>query len=75
MILKPLELQNHLDKKIYLFYGENSGQKEELIEKFFKNKHLESIYNYTEKEIFLNQDNFYNLINSQSFFEEKVNNY
>ena len=71
MILKPLELQNHLDKKIYLFYGENSGQKEELIKKFFKNKHLESIYNYTEKEIFLNQDNFYNLINSQSFFEEK----
>ena len=71
MILKPLELQNHLDKKIYLFYGENSGQKEELIEKFFKNKHLESIYNYTEKEILLNLDNFYNQINSQSFFEDK----
>ena len=36
MILKPFELQNHLDKKIFLLYGENNGQKEEIINKFFK---------------------------------------
>ena len=31
MILKPFEIQNHLDKKIILLYGENRGQKEEII--------------------------------------------
>ena len=71
MILKPFELQNHLDKKIFLFYGENDGQKDEIIDKFFKKTHPNSIYNYSEKEIFLNLDNFYNQINSQSFFEDK----
>lgn len=71
MILKPFEIQNHLDKRIFLLYGENSGQKEEVISKFFKNKHPKSTYNYTEKEIFLKLDDFYNQINSQSFFEDK----
>ena len=71
MISKPFELKNHLDKKIFLLYGENDGQKEEVINKFFKEKHLNSTYNYSEKEIFLNLDNFYNQIYSQSFFEDK----
>ena len=71
MILKPFELENHLNKKIFLFYGENNGQKEEIINKFFKKNHQDSTYNYSEKEIFLNLDNFYNQINSQSFFENK----
>lgn len=71
MILKPFELQNHLDKKIFLLYGENNGQKEEIINKFFKNRHTNSSYKYSEKEIFLNLDDFYNHINSQSFFEDK----
>ncbi len=71
MILKPFELENHLNKKIFLFYGENNGQKEEIINKFFKKNHQNSTYNYSEKEIFLNLDNFYNQINSQSFFENK----
>ena len=71
MISKPFELQNHLDKKIFLLYGENNGQKEEIIDKFFKQRHLNSVYNYSEKEVFLNLDNFYNQINSQSFFEDK----
>ena len=68
MISKPFELQNHLDKKIFLLYGENDGQKEEVINKFFKEKHLNSTYNYSEKEIFLNCDKeqiarvFFNLI-------------
>ena len=74
MILKPLELQNHLDKKIYLFYGENSGQKE-LIEKFFKNKHLESIYNYTEKEIFLIRIIFIIKLIHNPFSKKKINNH
>ena len=71
MISKPFELQNHLDKKIFLLYGENNGQKEEVINKFFKQRHLNSVYNYSEKEVFLNLENFYNQINSQSFFEDK----
>lgn len=71
MILKPFELQNHLNKKIFLLYGENSGQKEEVITKFFKKKYTNSTYNYSEKEIFINLDNFYNQINSQSFFDKE----
>ena len=71
MILKPFELQKNLDKKMFLFYGENHGQKEEIIFKFFKEKHPDSTYNYSEKEILSNLDNFYNQVNSQSFFEDK----
>lgn len=71
MILKPYEIQKHLDKNIFLFYGENSGQKEELIDQFFKLEYENEIYNYSEKEVFSNLDNFYNQINSRSFFEDK----
>lgn len=71
MILKPFEIPNHLEKKIILLYGENRGQKEEIIDTFFKSKHSNSTYNYSEKEILLNLDNFYNKINTQSFFEDK----
>ena len=71
MISKPFELQKHVDKKIFLFYGENSGQKDEIISQFFKKNHKNCTYNYSEKEILSNLDNFYDQINSRSFFDEK----
>ena len=71
MILKPFEIRNHLNKKIFLMYGENQGHKEVLILQLFKKEHPETTYKYSEKEILLDLDNFYNQINSQSFFEDK----
>ena len=72
MILKPYEINNHIkDKNIFLFYGENFGQKEEVINNFFKKNFKDTTYNYNEKEIFNDLENFYNHITSKSFFEDK----
>ena len=72
MILKPYEINNHIkDKNIFLFYGENFGQKEEVINNSFKKNFKDTTYNYNEKEIFNDLENFYNHITSKSFFEDK----
>ena len=72
MILKPYEIKNHIEKKnIFLFYGENFGLKEGIINNLFKKNFKESTYNYTEKEIISNLENFYNQITSKSFFEDE----
>ncbi len=70
MIIKPHEINNYLKtKNFYLFYGENRGQKEDLIEDNFKKKFKDSVYSYTEKEIIDNKENFYNQLITKSFFE------
>jgi DNA polymerase III subunit delta len=72
MIVKNFELKNFINKKdIFLIYGENEGLKEDLILEFSKNYIKESIFKYSEKEILLNLEDFYNNIFSQSFFEKK----
>ena len=71
MIIKPYEIKRSIEKKIYLFYGENAGHKEEIINNFFKEKFEDCTYNFTEKEIINSLDNFYNQITSKSFFENK----
>ena len=72
MIVKNFELNNFINKKkLFLIYGENEGLKEDLILKFSKNYSKENTFKYSEKEIFLNLENFYNNICSQSFFEKK----
>jgi DNA polymerase III subunit delta len=72
MIVKNFELKNFYKKKnIYLIYGENEGLKEDLIAEFSKGYIKESIFKYSEKEILLNLEDFYNNIFSQSFFEKK----
>jgi len=72
MIVKNFELKNFNNKKnIFLIYGENEGLKEDLILEFSKHYIRESIFKYSEKEILLNLEDFYNNIFSQSFFEKK----
>ena len=72
MILKPFEIKDYLDKnKVFLFYGENFGQKEEIIEELFKKNFKDCNYLYSETEILNNLEILYNLINSKSFFENK----
>ena len=76
MIVKNFELKNLNEKKnIFLIYGENEGLKEDLILEFSKNFIKESIFRYSEKEVLLNLEDFYNNIFSQSFFEKKKIDY
>ncbi len=74
MIVKNYEI-NKIDLKknhILLFYGDNQGYKEEIIQNICKKKKLKGSL-YYEKEILNNLDNFYNLIETKSFFEnEKI---
>ena len=75
MIIKSSELKNNLNNNLYLFHGLNDGQKEDLIEKIVKPNYKTSTYNYTEKEILNNIENFYNLIFTNSFLTKKTYNY
>ena len=70
MIIKSFELKNNLNHNFFLFHGQNDGHKEDLINNLIKPKYKTNTYNYTEKEILNNLDNFYNLIFTNSFFEE-----
>ena len=70
MIIKSFELKNNLDHNLFLFHGQNDGQKEDLINNLIKPKFKTNTYSYTEKEILNNLENFYNLIFTNSFFEE-----
>ena len=71
MIIKSFELKNNLNHNLFLFHGENEGQKEDLINTIIKPNYKNCIYTYTEKEILNDVENFYNLVFTNSFFEEK----
>ena len=70
MIIKSFELKNHLNHNLFLFHGQNDGHKEYLIDSLIKTKYKTNTYSYTEKEILNNLENFYNLIFTNSFFEQ-----
>lgn len=73
MIIKSFEFKKIDIKKynLYLFYGENEGQKKELIENkfkiFFKNK----TYNYEENYLLNNEKEFFDTILTKSFFDNE----
>ena len=71
MILKSFEEKkiNLTSQKIHLLYGENQGQKKDFIEKVFKKKFKNDIYNYYEEEIIGNEEIIFNHIKSKSFFD------
>ena len=73
MIFKTYDInKSNISKyNLFLFYGENQGLKEEVIEKNFKNNYLGEVLNYTESEILKDEDNFYNNILSNSFFNNE----
>ena len=73
MIKKSFELKNENIKEncLFLFYGQNEGLKNEIIEKVFKKNYSENIYQYEENEILKNQEEFFNSILSKSFFENE----
>ncbi len=73
MIIKSYELENiNLKKnKNFLFYGENQGYKNQIIEEKFKKHYKENTYYYEEGEILNNQNSFFNKVLSKSFFEDE----
>ena len=74
MIIKYFQFNDDLFKKNnnFLFYGNNEGLKNQVIERIRKK---EEIFSYDEKEILDDQNNFIENILSKSLFEEKKNNY
>ena len=73
MIIKTFEINKiNLDKtRLFLFYGENEGYRNEIIKKKFEKNYLDQIYRYDEKEILDKKNDFFNSILSKSFFDNK----
>ncbi len=70
MIIKFFQFNNDILKKnnYFLFYGNNEGLKNQIIEKI---KQKEEIFSYDEKEVLDNQNDFIENIFSKSLFDEK----
>ena len=72
MISKYYEIEKFKNKVNYfLFYGENEGQKQDVIKANFAQFTKENIYKYTEKEIIEDKQLFLENIYSKSFFENE----
>ena len=73
MIVKAFEIKKiNLDKtRLFLFYGENEGYKNEIIKKIFEKNYPNQIYRYDEKEIIDKKNDFFYSILSKSFFDNK----
>ena len=72
MIIKSFELNKiNNNNKFFLFYGENQGYKNQIIQEKFKKNYPESAYSYDEAEILNNKEIFFNNILSKSFFEKE----
>jgi len=70
VIIKSFELNkiNLSKQKIFLFYGENDGLKQEVIEKKFLNNFNDNVFKYSENEIIKNIDILIDHIKTKSFF-------
>tara|TARA_B100000902_G_scaffold397045_1_gene459653 strand:+ start:5019 stop:6008 length:990 start_codon:yes stop_codon:yes gene_type:complete len=72
MIIKNYEIKKiAFQNNVYLFHGDNTGFKEEIINEIFKKKFLQNIFVYSEKEILANPEKLNNQIQSKSFFENE----
>tara|TARA_Y100000992_G_C21233051_1_gene476476 strand:+ start:172 stop:1152 length:981 start_codon:yes stop_codon:yes gene_type:complete len=72
MIIKSFEIQkkNLEEYNIILFYGQNDGLKREEINKI-KLKTNKKIFNYDEKQVIENKDNFIEEILTKSLFDDQ----
>ena len=72
MISKYYEIEKFKNKTNYfLFYGENDGQKQDVILANFSQFTKENTYKYTEKDVIENKQIFLENIYSKSFFEKE----
>ena len=72
MIIKTFELQKlkATKAKNFLFYGENDGYKNEIINEYFLKKFKKNVNKYDENEVLNNYDSFVSNLLNKSFFEE-----
>lgn len=72
MIKKVSEINklNFNDFKLYLFYGNNEGHKNDEIKKIIEKNFNKTILKYDEKQIIDNKENFINSISNDSLFEK-----
>ena len=75
MIIKNFELDKIKSQKnkLLLFYGNNQGHKEQIIENYFIKNFSGEIVKFEQNEILVNQDEFINnLLNKSLFDKEKL---
>ena len=72
MIIKSFNIADLKKSKsnFFLFYGENEGQKEDIIKSIFTNDFIGEIIKYEESQILENKDNFFELCLGESLFDE-----
>ena len=72
MIIKTFELQKlkATKAKNFLFYGENDGYKNQIINEYFLKKFKKNVNKYDENEVLNNYDSFVSNLLNKSFFEE-----
>ena len=66
--LKKIKLKNY---KLFLFYGDNEGLKEEAIRDLFEKSYQDKIHRYEEKEILDNINSFFSSVLTKSFFDDE----
>ncbi len=72
MISKFFEINKYKnDVNIFLFYGENEGQKKDVIKSNFDNFKKENTFRYYEKDLIHDRQTFFDQIYSKSFFEKE----
>ena len=73
MIIKSFELNKVKLKnyKLFLFYGDNEGLKEETIRDLFEKSYPDKIHRYEEKEILDDINSFFNSVLTKSFFDNE----
>jgi len=73
MIIKPFNAHDIKKTKsnFFLFYGENEGQKEEIIYNFFVRDFKGEIIKYEEKQILENKEFFFEVCLNESLFEKE----
>ncbi len=75
MIFKSYLLENNIksitDKKVFLFYGENEGLKNEFKKKLKIEYSNYEIINYFQEELIKNIESFFNEINNKSLFKKE----
>ena len=72
MISKYYEIEKFKNKTNYfLFYGENEGQKQDVIQSSFSQFTKENTYKYSEKDVIENKQIFFENVYSKSFFENE----
>jgi len=69
MIVKAFEIKKNINNRFFLFYGDNQGYKNQVIDEEFKKKNTENVYYYEENEILNNKENFFTNLLTKSFFE------